>query len=88
MGEMSKKYLIDTEENRQFLKEINENLLSFGHKFPSPEEALTIWARTELPGRRETVKPGLLPVWLMCTASELFWDMKAAKNWQPQPSKV
>ena len=36
MGEMSKKYLIDTEENRQFLKEINENLLSFGHKFPSP----------------------------------------------------
>lgn len=36
MGEMSKRYLIDTEENRQFLKEINENLLSFGHKFPSP----------------------------------------------------
>ena len=86
MGEMSKKYLIDTEENRQFLKEINENLLSFGHKFPSPGGSS--YYLGEDPGRRETVKPGLLPVWLMCTASELFWDMKAAKNWQPQPSKV
>ena len=36
MGETNKKYLIDTEENRQFLKEINENLLSFGHRFPAP----------------------------------------------------
>lgn len=36
MSETNKKYLIDTDENRAFLKEIRENLFSFGHKFPSP----------------------------------------------------
>ena len=45
MGEMSKKYLIDTEENRQFLKEINENLLSFGHKFPVSGRKLLLSGR-------------------------------------------
>lgn len=33
---MNTKYLIDTEENRQFLKRIRDELLSFGHGFPSP----------------------------------------------------
>ena len=37
MEEMAKKYLIDTEENKAFLKEIQEGLLAFGHKFPSPQ---------------------------------------------------
>ncbi|WP_321002453.1 AGE family epimerase/isomerase [Eisenbergiella porci] len=36
MEESNKKYQIDTEENRKFLEEIREGLLSFGHKFPSP----------------------------------------------------
>lgn len=31
-----KKYHIDREENKLFLKEIRENLLAFGHRFPSP----------------------------------------------------
>ena len=31
---MEQKYLIDTEENKMFLKEIRENLLNFGHQFP------------------------------------------------------
>ena len=30
------KYLIDTDANRAFLKEVRESLLSFGHQFPSP----------------------------------------------------
>ncbi|MDY5846840.1 MAG: AGE family epimerase/isomerase [Bariatricus sp.] len=34
---MEKKYQIDTEENKTFLKELRENLLGFGHQFPSPE---------------------------------------------------
>lgn len=34
---MNKKYLIDTEENKLFLKELCNDLLSFGTKFPSPE---------------------------------------------------
>ena len=37
MGEKNRKYRIDTEENREFLKGITENLLSFGHGFPSPK---------------------------------------------------
>lgn len=36
MSVISKKYQIDTEENRDFLKEIRNGLLNFGHKFPSP----------------------------------------------------
>lgn len=33
---MNKKYQINTEENKQFLKEIRDGLLLFGHQFPSP----------------------------------------------------
>lgn len=33
---MNSKYIIDTPENKAFLKSLTENLLSFGHKFPSP----------------------------------------------------
>ncbi len=36
MGEANRKYEIDTEENREFLKEMGETLLKFGHQFPSP----------------------------------------------------
>ena len=32
---MRQKYLIDTEENKLFLKEMRENLLNFGHQFPA-----------------------------------------------------
>jgi len=33
---MNNKYIIDTEENRSFMKELTEDLLKFGHRFPSP----------------------------------------------------
>ena len=33
---MNRKYQIDTAENKAFLKEMRDGLLSFGHKFPSP----------------------------------------------------
>jgi len=36
MSEENVKYQIDTEENRAFLAEIREDLLRFGHQFPSP----------------------------------------------------
>ncbi|MBU5429571.1 AGE family epimerase/isomerase [Kineothrix sp. MSJ-39] len=35
-NEVNKKYQIDTEENKQFLRENAETLLAFGHRFPSP----------------------------------------------------
>ena len=34
---MKQKYLIDTKENKLFLKEMSENLLNFGHQFPAPD---------------------------------------------------
>ena len=40
------KYQLGTEENQAFMKKIRDDLLNFGHKFPSP-------------GKTETVKPGL-----------------------------
>ncbi len=33
---MLKKYQLNTEENKQFLKEMRDELLAFGHQFPSP----------------------------------------------------
>ena len=36
---MKEKYQIDTTENKAFLKEMTEELLAFGHRFPSPETA-------------------------------------------------
>ncbi|MDO5346661.1 MAG: AGE family epimerase/isomerase [Lachnospiraceae bacterium] len=33
---MDKKYVIDTDENKAFLKKLCQELLSFGHQFPSP----------------------------------------------------
>ena len=37
MQETTKKYQIATEENRAFLQEVREDLLDFGHRFPSPQ---------------------------------------------------
>lgn len=34
--DMNAKYQIDTAENKQFMKEICDDLLTFGHQFPSP----------------------------------------------------
>ena len=36
MNERNEKYWIDTEENKRFLEELRDELLSFGHRFPSP----------------------------------------------------
>ena len=33
---MNSKYIIDTEENKAFMKSLTEDLLKFGHKFPAP----------------------------------------------------
>ena len=33
---MNSKYIIDTEENKAFMKSLTEDLLMFGHKFPAP----------------------------------------------------
>ena len=33
---MNNKYIIDTEENKAFMKSLTDDLLKFGHKFPAP----------------------------------------------------
>ena len=50
-NEVNKKYQIDTEENKQFLR----------------AEAPIIWGMTERRGRTETEKHGSPVVWHMCT---------------------
>ena len=61
MSELQKKYQIGTEENRKFQEEIRENLLNFGHRFPSPGGSSYIWEMTEHPGRIEAGRHGSLP---------------------------
>lgn len=34
---MDKKYIIDTPENKEFMKIMTDSLLQFGKHFPSPE---------------------------------------------------
>lgn len=36
---MEKKYLLDSPENKAFLRSLTENLLAFGHRFPAPSGA-------------------------------------------------
>ena len=36
---MDRKYMPDTAENREYLKELREELLDFGRSFPSPSGA-------------------------------------------------
>ena len=36
MGITEKKYQLKTAENQEFLQGVKEDLLSFGHQFPSP----------------------------------------------------
>lgn len=36
---MKEKYIIDTAENKEFMKQLRENLLAFGQRFPAPDGA-------------------------------------------------
>ena len=72
----NRKYMLGTEENKQFLKEMREGLLRFGHQFPSPGGSSYYLGDD---GRTEIVKPGSPHVWLMYTALEACWDMKEVK---------
>lgn len=65
--EMNSKYEISTKENREFLKASCEELLNFGHRFPSPNGGSYYLGTTEHHGRTEIGKPGSPVVWLMYT---------------------
>lgn len=61
------KYMIDTEENKLFLKEIRENLLNFGRRFPSPEGSSYYLGDDGTPWKdrsRET--------WITCRMSHVY----------------
>ena len=75
---MEQKYLIDTEENKMFLKEIRENLLNFGHRFPAPDGTCYYLGDDGTPWKirnRDTYERCLMSI-----QSGNIWDMKAAKN--------
>ncbi len=54
---MNAKYQIDTEENREFLKEIREGLFSFGHRFPSPGGSAYYLGDDGTPGKSGIGRP-------------------------------
>ena len=79
MSEPNKKYQIDTAENRKFLEEIRNDLLRFGHRFPSPGGSSYYLGDDGTPGRTAAGRHGSPAAWYMCTAWEPFWDMREAR---------
>ena len=79
---MEQKYLIDTEENKMFLKEIRENLLKLlGHPFSRHRTGpAIILEMMVLHGKYVTAIHMRHAGCLMSIQSGNIWDMKAAKN--------
>ena len=74
---MKQKYMIDTKENKLFLKEMCENLLNFGHQFPEP---VIISGMTGLHGSHITEIHSRHAGCLMFIQSENIWGMKAVRS--------
>ena len=70
---MNKKYQIDTAENKAFLKDIRNGLLSFGHQFPSPGGGSYYLGDDGTPWKERSRE-----TWI----TVLSWAMQAAKTWQ------
>ena len=65
---MDLKYTIDTPENKVFLKNISQNLLAFGRKFPSPGGSSYYLGMMEHRGKTDLVRHGLRAGWRMFIA--------------------
>ena len=64
---MNAKYIIDTKENKAFMNELTEDLLRFGHKFPSPSGSSYYLGDDGTPWKeraRET--------WITCRMSHVY----------------
>ena len=59
---MNPKYQLDSSENKQFLQDILNNLLSFGHQFPS-EAGSSYYLGDDGTGKNAIGKPGSPVVW-------------------------
>ena len=81
MKELNKKYQIGTEENKAFLEEVRNSLLSFGHKFPAPGGSSYYLGDDGTPWTDRNRETWITSVWLTFTALALSWDMKEAKSW-------
>ena len=67
---MDRKYMIDTEENKAFLKANAQALLDFGRRFPSPGGGSYYLGDDGTPWKERNREPGSPAVWPMCTAWE------------------
>ena len=80
MSEPNKKYQIETAENRKFLEEIRNDLLRFGHRFPSPGGSSYYLGDDGTPwtdrSRETWITSRMVHV---CTVWEPFWDMREAR---------
>ena len=79
MDSTQKKYQIGTPENRAFLAQNAECLLTFG---PPPEAAPIIWATTAHRGKTGAVRHGSRPVCATSTVWASFWAIPAAQSWR------
>ncbi|MBQ1468811.1 MAG: AGE family epimerase/isomerase [Solobacterium sp.] len=64
---MNKKYQLDTEENRIWLKELREELLDFGRKFPSPE-GLSYYLGSD----GEPIRERPRELWITCRMAHVY----------------
>ena len=64
---MNKKYQINTEENRAFLKELTEDLLRFGHQFHSPGGASYYLGDDGTPWKERN-----LETWITCRMTHVY----------------
>ena len=82
MEESNKKYQIDTEENRKFLEEIREGLLSFGHKFPSPGGSSYYLGDDGTPWTDRNRETWITSRMVQYTAWAASWAIPEAKLWR------
>ena len=58
MAVTEKKYQLGTAENQEFLQDVRDGLLSFGHQVPSPGGSSYYLGDDGTPGKTVTVKHG------------------------------
>ena len=87
---MQAKYQIDTTENRKFLRDNAENILSFGHRFPSPGGGSYYLGDDGTPWKerpRETwITSRMCHVYSIGTFHSLA--IPEAKSWRTQPLRA
>ncbi len=87
MAVTEKKYQLGTAENQEFLQDVRDGLLSFGHQFPSPGGSSYYLGDDGTPWKDRNRETWITSRMTLCTALVLCLDMKAARHWLMQRSR-